>query len=88
MAFSASVWPLATAARQDVDVLELRLLLPVPDRYCTSMAGRYSGELKLSPVRSPALRMLPVFRVTLLRAKVLLLAWRWPPELTTIWCGR
>ena len=63
------------------------LLLPVPDRYCTSMAGRNSGELKLLPVRSPALRMVPVLRSTWLRAKVLLLAWRWPPQLTTIRVG-
>ena len=42
-----------------------RLLLPVPERYCTSMAGMYSGGLKALPARSPALRTAPMLRLTL-----------------------
>ena len=35
--------------RLDVDVWKRRLLLPLPDRYCTSMAGMYSGRSKPLP---------------------------------------
>src|SRR5438309_2246467 len=84
MAFRATLWPLASVSGWISTSLKRRLVLPVPERYCTSTAGRYKGKSKALPTRSPVFMMAPTFRFSWLRANELLLACRWPLGLTTI----
>ena len=63
---------------------KLLLSLPPPaaESSGTSVMGRYSGPLNVSPDRSPGLNTDPALRVTWLSAKVLPEATSRPPLLT------
>ena len=64
-ALSATLWPLVRVSGWMSIVLELQVVAGgPPERYCTSMAGMYSGRSKALPTRSPALNTAPTFRLT------------------------
>ena len=66
MAFSATLWPLLRVPAKMSMSWKLLLSLPPPaaDNSGTSVMGRYSGWLKASLDRSPALNTEPALSVT------------------------